>query len=280
MSRYVCVLVVCAIAAGCGESNTAPLAPASSAGVSSVTAGGGTAANAKKKPAPQVQLQGSVSALTGTASAFEFMVGTRRVTGAASTEFKGGAAPSFARLLDGAKVHVSGANKGAYVEAARVTFQDEEAPVVETRVSGSISAITGSAPALTLTIGAYTVTTTSATLVRRKNETLTLAALAVAQKVEVTGEAGAGGVIDAFRIQITGEPPVKPAPFQAKGAVSAVTGTCPIVTFAIEGRTVTTAASTKFVQITCATLTNGRNVQVNGTTVNGVSTAMNIKKRK
>jgi hypothetical protein len=250
--------------------------------MSSATAGGGNtpAQSAKKKPAPQVQLQGTVSSLTGTASAFEFMIGTRRVTGSTVTEFKGGLAPSFARVIDGAKVHVSGAVQGAYVAAARITFQDEEVPAVETTVSGAISAITGTAPALTLTIGTATVTTSDATVVRRKNETLTLMALAVAQKVDVTGVAGTDGVIEARRIQISGTPVVKPVPFQAKGVVSGVAGTCPVVTFTVQNKTVTTAASTKFVQLTCATLTNGRNVQVNGTTVDGVSTAATIKKRK
>ena len=48
------------------------------------------------------------------------------------------------------------------------------------------------------------------------------------------------------------------------GTVSGLAGTCPAVTFTIEGRTVTTSGSTTFKRGNCAKLTDGDTVGVRG----------------
>ena len=68
-------------------------------------------------------LEGTVSDLTGSASAFEFKVGSSAVRGGATTEFKGGTSPSFAGLANGGKVHVKGAMQNGFVLAESVTLQ-------------------------------------------------------------------------------------------------------------------------------------------------------------
>lgn len=70
-----------------------------------------------------VNLQGTVSNLTGTASAFELKVQGRTVKGGATTTFKGGKSPSFAGLANGGKVHVKGTQQNGYVQATTVTLQ-------------------------------------------------------------------------------------------------------------------------------------------------------------
>ncbi len=70
-----------------------------------------------------VNLEGTVSDLTGTATAFEFKIGSRVVRGTAATEFKGGKSPSFAGLANGGKVHVKGAQQNGFVQAESVTLQ-------------------------------------------------------------------------------------------------------------------------------------------------------------
>ena len=70
-----------------------------------------------------VNLQGTVSGLTGTAAAFEMTVQGRTVKGDASTSFKGGKSPSFADLANGAQVHVKGKQANGYVKAEDITVQ-------------------------------------------------------------------------------------------------------------------------------------------------------------
>lgn len=70
-----------------------------------------------------VNLQGTVSGLTGTAAAFEFVVQGRAVKGDAATAFKGGKSPSFDKLANGGKVHVQGTQQNGFVQASRITLQ-------------------------------------------------------------------------------------------------------------------------------------------------------------
>jgi hypothetical protein len=70
-----------------------------------------------------VNLQGTVSGLTGSAAAFEMTVDGRLVKGTSATEFKGGKSPSFSELANGDKVHVNGAQQNGFVAAEAVTLQ-------------------------------------------------------------------------------------------------------------------------------------------------------------
>lgn len=70
-----------------------------------------------------VNLQGTVSGLTGTASAFEFTVEGRTVKGTSATSFKGGKSPTFADLANGGKVHVKGTQQNGYVQAEEIILQ-------------------------------------------------------------------------------------------------------------------------------------------------------------
>lgn len=70
-----------------------------------------------------VNLQGTVSGLTGTAAAFEMTVQGRKVKGNASTSFKGGKSPSFADLANGGQVHVKGKQENGYVQAEDIVLQ-------------------------------------------------------------------------------------------------------------------------------------------------------------
>jgi hypothetical protein len=51
---------------------------------------------------------------------------------------------------------------------------------------------------------------------------------------------------------------------EVKGAASALSGTCPSLTFTVQGTKVTTTANTKFDGITCARVQNGTIVEVKG----------------
>lgn len=281
MSRVLSLFVVCLFAAGCGSSPSTPLAPSPVDAAFVTASGGGSAApqSAKKPAVKEIQLQGTVSALTGAADAFTFTVKSRAVKGTTATRFKGGTAPSFAGLADGKSVHVSGVDKGTHVEAATITIQEEVPPVPPAVViSGTLSAITGDLPSLTLTVGTSTVLTTETTIVRSKSATVALSALVAGQKVEVTGVADADGIITATRVQITAAA-VSVVKFNGKGVVSNVAGSCPAATFTLHGKTIATRAATKYTKVTCATLANGSTLQVTGTVSGDGSVAADSVKK-
>jgi hypothetical protein len=70
-----------------------------------------------------VNLQGTVSGLSGTAAAFQFVVDGRTVKGTTATEFKGGKSPSFTELANGGQVHVKGSQQNGFVQAESITLQ-------------------------------------------------------------------------------------------------------------------------------------------------------------
>jgi hypothetical protein len=218
------------------------------------------------QPDPKLNLEGTVAGLTGTAASFEFTLGARRIVGSGATEFRGGSNASFARLANGEAVRVAALDKGEFAEATRIHLQ-EDPTKTPASIRGTLTAIAGTAPALTLTVGDATVMTNAATVVRQGNHVLSLAALTVGQTLSVEGTLGLDGTtFTAARIQIEGGGSPGPAlSFDAEGAVSGLGGTCPAVTFTLDGRAVAATAATHFVQVTCATLANGMTVRVKGT---------------
>ena len=65
-----------------------------------------------------VNLNGTVSAFTGTAAAFQFQVDGRLVKGDALTEFYGNS--RFLDLVNGGKVEVKGSQRDGFVYAQRI----------------------------------------------------------------------------------------------------------------------------------------------------------------
>jgi hypothetical protein len=231
---------------------------------------------------PKLNLDGMVSGLTGTAAAFEFTLGAHRIVGSGATDFKGGSNPSFARLANGLTVHVAALDKGTFAEATRINLKDDPS-ATPASVTGTLEAMSGTSPVLTLTIGTATVLTDAATVVRKGNLTLTLEALAIGQTLAVEGTVGLDGTtFTAARIQIEGSPAPPASPFDAEGTVSALDGTCPAVTFSLQDRTIAVGPATHYVQVTCAALTNGTTLRVKGT-IQGdgsvVATLVQLKKK-
>ena len=123
-----------------------------------------------------------------------------------------------------------------------------------------------------------------ATVVTRGAETLTLADLEADQAVVATGTTNADGALVASTIEIDGvapEPAPAPQPFETEGLIASVTGTCPAASFVLQGKTIVTNISTKYVQLTCGGLTAGTKVRVKGTVAgDGPVTAEWIKKER
>ena len=212
-----------------------------------------------------VNINGIVSAMSGSPSSFEFEVDGRLVKGDGTTEFFGGS--SFSQLKNGERVEVKGLQRDGFVYAERIHVNtedddDEDDPQDESAsIHGTIQSIAGSAPTLTLNVGGTTVRTDSSTVVQRRGDVQTLGTLVVGMDVHVVGVRRSDGSLDARRVQINDD--ATGGEFEIEGAAGGLSGSCPSVSFKVNGYTISTTGSTTF-DAPCASLRNGMQVKVNG----------------
>ena len=231
-----------------------------------------------------VEVNGTIDSLTGSASAFQFNVGSRVVKGDAATTFFGdGDKPdSFSDLKNGARVEVKGQQRDGFVYAARIHINgtdDDTKPPQDSSASihGTLNTIAGTKPALTLTVGTTTVRTSSGTEVKRRGDVQTLDTLKVGQSLHVIGVRQSDGSLDARLIEIDDD--AVGGEFEIEGSLGGLRGTCPAVSFGVNGFSVTTSASTTFEGATCLELKSGNKVTVKGTRqADGSVAATKVKK--
>lgn len=216
-----------------------------------------------------VNVNGTIDTVTGTAGAFQFNIGSRRIRGDAQTVFFGdGDRPdSFASLKEGSRVEVKGEQRDDFIYAVRIHI-NATAPTPDdgqdssASIHGTLNAISGAKPALVLTVGTTTVRTSSSTEVKRRGDVQTLDALKVGQSVHVIGVRQSDGSLDARRIEINDD--ATGGEFEIEGSVGGLKGTCPSVQFAVNGFSVTTSGSTVFEGGACSSLKSGDKVTVKG----------------
>jgi len=215
-----------------------------------------------------VEINGVLDTLTGSASAFQFKIGSRVIKGDAQTSFVGdGDVPdSFTTLKEGSRVEVKGQQRDDYIYATRIhingTDDADGGQDSSASVHGVLNAKTGSTPNFVLTVGTTTVRTSSSTEVKRRGDVQTLSELKVGQSLHVIGVRQADGSIDARRIDIDDD--ATGGEFEIEGSLGGLKGTCPAIQFAVNGFSVTTSASTIFEGGTCAALKSGTKVTVKG----------------
>ncbi len=233
-----------------------------------------------------VNVNGVVSNLTGSATNFEFKIGSIVVKGDVLTEFFGnGNDDTFEDLEDGQRVEVKGQQRDGFVYAARIHINggddddddDDEDQDSSASIHGVLNSIGGSAPNMTLTVGTTTVRTSSDTVVQRRGDVQTLSVLQVGMTLHVVGDRQSDGSIDARRIQIMDDEVGDD--MEIEGAAGGVQGTCPSLTFGVNGFSVVTNGSTVFgPPLTCSGLKSGTKVLVKGTRqANGSILATSVK---
>jgi hypothetical protein len=150
--------------------------------------------------------------------------------------------------------------------------QDESASI-----HGVLTAIAGTKPSLTLSVGGTIVRTDSSTFVQRRGDVQTLDALQVGQSLHVVGARQPDGSLNARRVQIDDDP--TGGEFEIEGSVGGLKGSCPALSFSVNGFAITTTAATTFTGVTCGALKSGDKVTVKGTTQsNGSVLATNVKR--
>ena len=114
-----------------------------------------------------VEVNGVIDSLTGTATMFQFKIGSRVIKGDNLTTFFGDSSQSFSLLKDGVRVEVKGQQRDGYVYAERLhvnvddTNSDGNGPDDSASIQGVLTAIRGTKPLLTMTVGETLVRTTA-----------------------------------------------------------------------------------------------------------------------
>ena len=232
-----------------------------------------------------VVVNGLLSELSGNATGFEFKIGSRVIKGDVLTDFFGnGNDDTFDELENGQRVEVKGQQRDGFVYAARIHINgedddsdDDDDQDSSASIHGVLNSIGAAPPNMTLTVGTTTVRTNSDTVVQRRGDGQMLSVLQVGMTLHVVGERQSDGSIDARRIQIMDDEVGDE--MEIEGSAGGVQGTCPSVTFGVNGFTVVTNSSTTFVPpLTCADLKSGTKVLVKGTRqANGSILATSVK---
>ena len=237
----------------------------------------------------EAEVNGVIDTLTGSASAFQFKIGSRLIKGDNQTSFVGDSntAGSFASLKNGVRVEVKGEQRDDFIQATRIHVEDDanddhdddNGQTQSASVQGLLNAKTGTSPNFVLTVGTTSVRTTSATVLKRKGDVLPLTALQTGQSLHVEGTRQTNGSIDARKIEIEDDNEDE-AEFETEGALSGLAGTCPAIRFTVNSAPVTTSSTTRFDDVSCTALANGNRVEVKGLRQStGTVIATRIKKK-
>src|SRR5262249_13665877 len=160
----------------------------------------------------------------------------------------------FTDLKNGVEVQVQGRQMTGFVQAGHIETEKENEPPQppqppqnpEVSIDGMLKTIDGAVPTPTLMVNTTPGHTTSATLVQRNGNTLTLADLQGGQTLEVEGTRRADGSIDAKKITIEdAENENEDNEVEVEGTMTLLTGTCPTISFTVSGVSFKTSASTR-----------------------------------
>jgi hypothetical protein len=219
------------------------------------------------------QLEGKIDALPPTVPAGSLTVAGRTVTTDASTEIRhGDTIHEFNDLEVGYRVHVKGRTSEGKLLASSIFIQnmnisddvdeDDEEQNSSASIHGKLMQIAGASPTFQLLVGTTTVRTSNETEVKRRGDVQTLNELKVGMDVHVIGVRQADGSIDARRIEINDDE--TGGEVEISGSAGGVSGTCPTLTFGINGYSIRTTAATAFDGITCSAMKSGTKVTVKG----------------
>ncbi len=203
---------------------------------------------------PEFEVRGAVSELTGSCPNLAFVVGGKRFITDSNTRFKD---QSCSALRNGQSVEVQGTRRPGGSALAREVEPNREPDRIE--VLGSIQNPTGSCPNLTFSLGSDVIVTNAETRFRSNG----CGALSAGIFVEVKGARQADGRILASEIEVEDELEEE-REVEITGALSALSGTCPDVSFSVRQRVVRANGSTVFERVSCAALRNGVAVEVKG----------------
>jgi hypothetical protein len=282
------VALVAGFAAGCGNSSFSPTSP---------SAAGGSSAGATTGATISGRVIGAAAAPSSTTMATAAAAGgmTVKVSGTniqssvdAAGQFTLTGVPPGTVVIEftgnghNATITINGVNVGDRIEIT-VTVNGNHASTHShhVKVEGPVSGLTGTCPALTFTVRGRQVTTDASTTFHDPCTSIQNNAI-----VEARGRAQADGSLLAVAVEVENEGDddgrdddgEDDDDFKVRGTISGLTGTCPALTFTVNGRTIMTTGSTRFDRGGCAAVQNGLRAEVEGTLqANGTVLATEIE---
>ena len=154
----------------------------------------------------EAEFSGTISALSGNASSFQFTAAGRLVKGDATTALLGSSdrARAFADLANGIVVEVKGVQRNGFVQASRIRIEgpdaddgDDDGDQAEAEAEGTLGAVSGTCPVIASSAGATKFTTTAST----RFDGAACAAFKAGDRVEVKGARKTDGSIAAARLE-------------------------------------------------------------------------------
>lgn len=206
------------------------------------------------------QLEGRVEALPAAAPA-TLVVAGRTVMTTGSTVFRlGETTVSFSSLAVGQRVHVKGVTQGAALAANEVKIQNVNVDI-PVEINGTVLGFTGVLGNFQFTIDGRLIMGDASTAFIGNS---VFTDLANGKRAEVKGLQRDGFVLaTSIHVNNGGGPTPPPGPITLDGTAGSVKGSCPNLTFKVQGTDVYTNAVTVFPQ-GCSSLKAGNKVVVTG----------------
>jgi hypothetical protein len=209
----------------------------------------------------EVDVRGNVSALGGACPTLTFTLNGTVIKTSSSTRFIN---VTCGEIRNGDNTEVEGVKQPDGSVAATKVDVDRQ----EVDAQGTVSALGGACPALTFSLSGTMVKTSATT----KFEGLACAEIRNGDKAEVEGRKQPDGSIAASKVQIDRQQA------NVRGTIGALGGTCPVLTFTLNGTTVKTSSTTRFEGIACGDVRNGDQAEVEGIKQpDGTVTAGNVQ---
>jgi hypothetical protein len=229
--------------------------------------------------AAHVPINGDIVSLTGTPDAFEFRIGGQIIRGDTLTEFYGHPGQSRADIfavMNGKRAEVKAWPRTGffYAERLHVNLGDALPPSAPSpptgteppqdssaSIEGTLTSIGGTIPTLQLVVANVTVRTSASTEVQRRGDRQDLSTLRTGMTIHVVGDRQPDGSINARRLQIKDD--ATGADFEIEGSMGGLKGSCPAISFGVNGYSVVASTATQFTPA-CAELKNGNKIRVVG----------------
>jgi hypothetical protein len=230
-----------------------------------------------RSPNAEIPINGTINGLTGSAAAFEFTIEGRLIRGDAATQFfgDGNRADSFTNLTNGGRVEAKTQARDGFFYAVRLHINHTTSEPVPPQapapsppqeesasIEGPLTALGGGLPNLVLAVNGTTVRTSASTDVQRRGDKQDLSTLRLGQTLHVIGVRRSDGSIDARLIQIKDDAPS--GEFTIDGSMGGLKGSCPSLTFKVNGYSIASNGSTAFPNAACSSFKNGDKVRVRG----------------
>jgi hypothetical protein len=215
----------------------------------------------------RAEVEGRITELDATARTIR-VSGTLVSVPTTATIRRGSQPLQFADLVVGDKVEAKGAIEATSFVASEVKVENDNRGQQLQERRGIVSALSGTCPTLTFTLGTLRVTTTGSTYFKEG----ACATVQNGMAVEVNGQPQPDGSLVAMLVKQRDdddddddddEDDDDDDEARIEGTVSVLSGTCPVISFTARSTSVTTTSATRF-DDGCSAVRDGLRVEVRG----------------